>query len=69
MMDFTKQDAITFGIGLGVALVFQTGVALASAGDQVSDVGAWALSLGTGLVTAAGRYIVTYFTERGIKGA
>lgn len=66
-MTWTRQDAITFGIGLGVAVLFQVGTSLMQSGDQVSDGWTWARSFGTGLTTAAGRYIVTELTQRGFR--
>lgn len=68
-MQFGRQDAITFGIGLVAALAIQAGTALVQLdGAPVSDWGAWAISLGTGLLTAAGRYVVTELTQRGFGG-
>ena len=62
-------DLATFAIGLGAALAIQLGTALVQLdGGQVTDWGQWSLALGTGLAGAAGRYIVTELTQRGLGG-
>ncbi len=66
---FTRQDLVTFGIGLGVALAFTLGQGLMSLDSgPVEDWSLWARNLGLGIAGAGGRYIVTALTERGLVG-
>lgn len=68
-MQFSRQDAVTFLIGLGAALAIQLGAALVALdGEPVSDWGTWGIALGTGLLSAAGRYLVTELSQRGLGG-
>lgn len=64
-MTFTRQDVYTFAVGLGVALLLQLGSVLVRLdSEQITDWGAWALSLATGLLAATGRYLLTEFSQR-----
>ncbi len=65
-MTFTKHDAATFLIGLGAALAITLGEALITADTIAADPAKWAIGVGTGLATAAGRYIVTQLAARGL---
>ena len=67
-MSFTRQDAVTFGVGLAAALLVTLGEALVRSGELAEDPGKWAVGLGTGLAAAAGRYLVTELTQRGFRG-
>lgn len=67
-MTFTKQDAVTFLIGLGVAVFMVVGQSLAASDNIAEDPVKWLISLGTAVLTAAGRYIVTELTQRGLTG-
>lgn len=64
-MTFGKQDALTFLIGLGAALLFTLGEALIRSQDLADDPAKWAIGLGTGLASALGRYLVTELAQRG----
>jgi hypothetical protein len=65
-MTFSKQDAVTFVIGLVVALVFTVGEALANA-EAIRDVGieTWGINLAVALSVSAGRYLTTKIVEKG----
>ena len=63
-MTFTKQDFYTFLIGMGAALLMVLGQSLATAESLTEDPEKWLISLGTGLLSAAGRYIVTELAQR-----
>lgn len=64
---FTKQDLVTFGIGLAVAVLFTLGEALRSLDSgPVEDWSLWASNLGVALAVSTGRYIVTALAERGL---
>lgn len=66
-MTLTKQDLVTFAIGLGAAVLLQIGVALAQLdASHMQDWGAWGSGFGVGILSAAGRYLVTELTERGL---
>lgn len=68
MNNFTRQDALTFAIGLGAALLLQLGTALAQLDSApIEDAGRWFATLGTGLLSAGGRYIVTKLAERVVE--
>jgi hypothetical protein len=62
-MKFTKQDAITFGWGL-VGAFSPVLVASFSSFESATDKKTWAISLMSGLVTAAGRYAYTRFIQK-----
>ena len=63
-MRFTKQDALTFGIGLLAALIMVLGEALVDLeGDVAIDLSVWARNLLVGLAAACGRYLVTRVPE------
>lgn len=65
MLKWTTQDSITFLIGLGTALAFVLGEAMIDSQALADDPAKWAIGLGTGLVAAAGRYIVSELARRG----
>jgi hypothetical protein len=65
-MTFTKQDALTFLIGLAAALLIVLGEALVRSEELFDDPEKWAIGLGAGLLAAAGRYLVTELTQRGL---
>ena len=68
-MTFTKQDGLTFLIGLVASLVMVVGEALVRSEELLDDPEKWAIGLGAGLLAAAGRYIVTELTQRGLGRA
>lgn len=65
-MKFTLQDLWTFLIGLVVAVVWEVGNALVTSADAFEDFNKWLALLAVGILTAAGRYILTYLTQRGL---
>jgi hypothetical protein len=67
-MTFTKSDGLTFLIGLGAALAVTLGEALIRFEDGGIDLETWAVALLTGLLAAAGRYLVTFLAQRGVSG-
>lgn len=68
-MKFTKQDALTFLIGIAVAIAWEVGVALANAEALFADPAEALVKLGIGISGAAGRYLLTYLTQRGVTGS
>ena len=63
-MRFTKQDALTFGLGLGAALLIVLGEALIRLEESVViDLSVWGRDLLVGLAGAMGRYLVTRIPE------
>ena len=64
-MKFERQDAITFGIGLGAALALAVGQALVQfdAAAVQDDPGPFLTGLATAAVTSLGRYLVTRVPE------
>ena len=63
-MRFTKQDALTFGMGLVAALIIVLGEALISLEeDVIIDLEVWVRDLLVGLAGAMGRYLVTRIPE------
>ncbi|KKL88305.1 hypothetical protein LCGC14_1926050 [marine sediment metagenome] len=63
-MRFTKQDALTFGLGLGAALLIVLGEALIRLEeDVVVDISVWGRGLLVGILGATGRYLVTRIPE------
>ncbi len=63
-MRFTKQDALTFGMGLVAALLIVLGEALISLEEEVViDLSVWVRDLLVGLAAAIGRYLVTRIPE------
>lgn len=63
-MRFTKQDALTFGMGLVAALIIVLGEALISLEEEVIiDLEVWVRDLLVGLAGAIGRYLVTRIPE------
>lgn len=68
-MTFSKQDAITFLIGLGAAILITVAEALIDA-EAIRDIGweTWGTNLAIGLASAAGRYLVTYLAQEGFAG-
>lgn len=68
-MTFTRQDAITFLIGLAAGAVVVVGQALIMLdSDTTTDLGIWTRNLATGLAGATGRYLVTELAQRGYRG-
>lgn len=67
-MTFTKQDGLTFLIGLAAALAVTLGEALIRFEDGGIDLETWATALLTGLIAASGRYVVTWLAQRGVDG-
>lgn len=64
-MKFTKQDAYTFLIGLAVSVVLVIAQALTLEQSILENPSRWALGVLTGVLTATGRYILTYLTQKG----
>ena len=63
-MRFTKQDALTFGMGLLAALLIVLGEALISLEEEVIiDLEVWVRDLLVGLAGSTGRYLVTRIPE------
>lgn len=68
MLVFTKQDLATFLVGLGAALAVTLGESLVLLETTpMEDIGLWARNLGVGFAAAAGRYLLTEMTQRGIR--
>ena len=64
-MTFSKQDAVTFLVGLVVSALFVVGEALVQS-EAIAENPTQALfTFLTGLGTATGRYIITFLTQRG----
>ena len=68
-MTFTRQDALTFLIGLAAALAITLAEALVRSQEITDDPEKWAIGLGTGLLAATGRYLLTELTQRGLGKA
>ncbi|KKM14362.1 hypothetical protein LCGC14_1706870 [marine sediment metagenome] len=67
-MRFTKQDALTFGLGLGAAVLIVLGEVLIRLEESVViDLSVWARDLLVGLAGAIGRYLVTRIPELLVK--
>ena len=63
-MEFTKQDALTFGLGLGAALFIVLGEALITFEEEViTDLSIWGRDLLVGFLAATGRYLITRIPE------
>ena len=62
---FTKQDALTFLIGLGAGVLFEVGDALIASDQLFNNTTDWVKTLGAGTAAAAGRWIATYLTLKG----
>jgi hypothetical protein len=63
-MQFTKQDAITFLIGLAAAMLVAASQALAEFdAAALNNIEPWAIGLLTGVIAAAGRYLATRLPE------
>jgi len=61
---FTKQDALTFGLGLVAALLVVLGEALIRLEeDVVIDLSVWGRDLLVGVLGAMGRYLITRVPE------
>lgn len=59
-MRFTKQDAITFGLGaLAVAAVVFGEALIKLEAEPITNISKWAVALGIAELAAFGRYIVT----------
>lgn len=68
LLAFTRQDLVTFAVGLGAALALTLGEALVQLDSGVvEDWGLWARNLGVGFASAAGRYLLTELTQRGLR--
>ena len=65
-MTFTRQDLVTFLIGLTVALGVTVGQALVTLEPDVS-LGEWARNLLIGLGTSTGRYLLTELAQRRVS--
>jgi hypothetical protein len=61
---FTKQDAVTFLLGLGAAVLVVVAEALLQPEGLFVDAGAWLRALAIGVLAAVGRYLVTRLAER-----
>lgn len=66
MIPFTWQDFYTFAIGAVVAVLFELGSALVQSQQAFDDFSKWSISLAVALLTALGRYLLTYLTQRGL---
>ena len=64
-MTFTKQDGITFLVGLVVSALFVGGEALVQSEAIAEDPGKALIAFLVALGTALGRYIITFLTQRG----
>ena len=63
-MEFTKQDALTFGLGLGAALLIVLGEALVTFEEEVvTDLSIWGRDLLVGSLAATGWYLITRVPE------
>lgn len=68
LLTFSKQDLVTFLVGLAAACAITFGEALVMLETTpIEDLGLWARNLGVGLAGAAGRYLVTELTQRGLR--
>lgn len=67
-MKFTMQDLYTFLIGLGVSIAVPFAGALIQAEAIFEDPVTWAIALAVGVISAAGRYILTEITQRSLTG-
>lgn len=66
-MTFTRQDLYTFLIGLGAAAAIVLAEKLLDSEAIVSDPTTWAIGLATGLLSAIGRYLITYLAQKGFS--
>lgn len=67
-MTFTRQDAATFLVGLLAAVGVQLGSVLVQLDTQpVEDWSQWLVTVGTGLLAATGRYLITEFAQRQVN--
>lgn len=67
-MSFTRQDLFTFLIGMGAAILVPLAEALIRSQEIVDDPIKWGIAVGTGMLTAIGRYLLTELTQRGLTG-
>ena len=65
-MTFTRQDLVTFLIGMLVALGVTEGEALVTLEPDVA-LGVWARNLLIGLGTSCGRYLLTELAQRRVS--
>lgn len=63
-MTVTRQDLVTFALGLGAAVLVAVGEALVESEGLFADPEAWLRAAAAGVLAAAGRYLVTELTER-----
>ena len=68
-MIFTKQDSVTFAIGLAatVVLVFAQAMIKADMLEIVDNPWPVLAALSTNLLQSIGRYLITELTQRGIR--
>ena len=63
-LSFTKQDLYTLLLGLAAAVFVTLGEGLMDSTAILADPVKWGTNLGVGILSAAGRYIVTEITQR-----
>jgi hypothetical protein len=63
----TKQDALTFAIGLAAGVSFEVADALLASDQLFANTTDWVKTLGAGVAAATGRWIATYLTLQGFK--
>lgn len=69
-MTFSRSDLTTFAIGALAAVVITVAQALVQLeSDPVTDWGTWGASLGTGILAALGRYVLTRVPEMMVPDA
>lgn len=63
-MKFTRQDLLTFLLGLAAAVAVPLGHALITFdADTLDELKLWGAALASGLLAAAGRYIATWVPQ------
>lgn len=63
-MNFTKQDFYTFVVGLGAAVVVELATRFENTDAILANPEAWLHGLVIGLLSAAGRYLLTFLTQK-----